>query len=599
MSMRTAIMEMYGAKKVKREAWVPESILDDDVSHFMGAAAAAKKAGKSHFDFGGKKYKVTMKSDAAKKIGESAGCPECGADGECQCEQPVQEAKVDELSTKTMKSYVKKASKQRDKAGDSYSSAAARRHDFAPDTPAMKKNAIKYNKRDSGVDMAQKKLAARESVEQVDEVSYKTAMKSYQKAMGQSKDADDAGDKETGDKKFDQAVKFGRYATKKFKSSRNKKKLVRSFSGKESVEEAKVDELSKKTYKSYFKKADLSQRDAERKLKDVRSKRDIFAKPGGQERKLINTIKKRNRGMDDARDRIANKESVEEAVSVKKKDYKWGRMMTVHHGTSHSYPLHPEHQSAIKKLGDDQKTSFKDETGTKVTAHRQGDTVHLSSSKTNKKTPVAHSHFKESVEENYTDKQDASYREPPVKSLKKLKQRRAAEKGKKRPDPLRNAKPIKFESVEEKMDPKDHVKYNDEMEMYCVYNKDGKVVAKFKDQEDANNYAMKNHDDLMEAAGTAQHKPTPETSDTFEKQMNNGEGGIPMGKKKDFVNQHNMEVAYDAEELYKQNKYEALSKTPARPGDKSDGDKNVVNPIPTNMVDGMRAALAKMKNSGE
>jgi hypothetical protein len=53
------------------------------------------------------------------------------------------------------------------------------------------------------------------------------------------------------------------------------------------------------------------------------------------------------------------------------------------------------------------------------------------------------------VEENYTDKQDASYREPPVKSLKKLKQRRAAEKGKKRPDPLRNAKPIKFESVEE------------------------------------------------------------------------------------------------------------------------------------------------------
>ena len=247
MSMRTAIMEMYGAKKVKREAWVPESILDDDVSHFMGAAAAAKKAGKSHFDFGGKKYKVTMKSDAAKKIDEES-CPECGADGECQCEQPVQEA------------------------------------------------------------------------------------------------------------------------------------------------------------------AD--------------------------------------------------------------------------------------------------------------------------------------------------------------------------------------------------MDPKDHVKYNDEMEMYCVYNKDGKVVAKFKDEEDANNYAMKNHDDLMdegvnEAAGTAQHRPTPETSDTYNKQMNNGEGGIPMGKKKDFVNQHNMEVAYDAEELYKQNKYEALSKTPARPGDKSDGDKNVVNPIPTNMVDGMRAALAKMKNSGE
>jgi hypothetical protein len=66
--------------------------------------------------------------------------------------------------------------------------------------------------------------------EEMDEVSYKTAMKSYQKAMGQSKDADDAGDKKTGDKKFDQAVKFGRYANKKFQSSRNKKKLVGTLS---------------------------------------------------------------------------------------------------------------------------------------------------------------------------------------------------------------------------------------------------------------------------------------------------------------------------------------------------------------------------------
>lgn len=156
MSIREAMMEMYGAKKVKREAWVPEAITDEDAANFMGAAAAAKKAGKSHFDFGGKKYKVTMKHDTAKKVAESAECPTCG-EGECQCEQPVEEAKVDE-------------------------------------------------------------------------VSYKTAMKSYQKAMGQSKDADTAGDKETGDKKFDQAVKFGRYANKKFQSSRNKKKLVRTLS---------------------------------------------------------------------------------------------------------------------------------------------------------------------------------------------------------------------------------------------------------------------------------------------------------------------------------------------------------------------------------
>jgi len=400
MSIREVLMEMAHGKKPKTERaeWVPEAITDEDAANFMGAAAAAKKAGKSHFDFGGKKYKVTMKSDAAKKIGESAECPTCG-DGECQCEQPVQEAKVDE-------------------------------------------------------------------------VSYKTAMKSYQKAMGQSKDADDAGDKKTGDKKFDQAVKFGRYANKKFKSSRNKKKLV-------------------------------------------------------------STLRK--------------EESVEEAVSVKKKDYSWGRMMTVHHGTSHSYPLHPEHQAAIKKLGDDQKTSFKDETGTKVTAHRQGDTVHLSSSKTRTKTPVAHSHFKE--------------------------------------------------SVKEEMDPKDHVKYNDEMEMYCVYNKAGKVVAKFKDQKQANDYAMKNHDDLMEAVKpTAQHGPDEKTTDTFDKQI----GGGRSPREKEFVDMHNTEIALDIEKVTAQNKQsmeDALKQTPPRLGDQRKGDTSFVNPVKADIIDGITKALQQMKTN--
>ena len=53
------------------------------------------------------------------------------------------------------------------------------------------------------------------------------------------------------------------------------------------------------------------------------------------------------------------------------------------------------------------------------------------------------------ADENYTDPQDASYREPPVKSLAALKKRRAVEKGKKRTNPLRGTKPLKFESVEE------------------------------------------------------------------------------------------------------------------------------------------------------
>ena len=76
------------------------------------------------------------------------------------------------------------------------------------------------------------------------------------------------------------------------------------------------------------------------------------------------------------------KEDLQEAVSVKKEKHSWGTMMTVHHGSDTSYPLHPEHQSAIKKLRPGMKTTFKDETNSTVHAHREGDTVHLTRPKT-------------------------------------------------------------------------------------------------------------------------------------------------------------------------------------------------------------------------
>jgi hypothetical protein len=47
---------------------IPEDVLANERTAFHGAAAAAHKSGKSHFDFGGKKYPVTMKKDAAKAI---------------------------------------------------------------------------------------------------------------------------------------------------------------------------------------------------------------------------------------------------------------------------------------------------------------------------------------------------------------------------------------------------------------------------------------------------------------------------------------------------------------------------------------------------
>jgi len=92
----------------------------------------------------------------------------------------------------------------------------------------------------------------------------------------------------------------------------------------------------------------------------------------------------------------AVKEDIQEAVSIKKERHSWGTMMTVHHGSDTSYPLHPEHQQAIAKLNDGDKTTFKDETNSTVHAHREGDSVNLTRPKTSStKTSVAYRHFNE------------------------------------------------------------------------------------------------------------------------------------------------------------------------------------------------------------
>ena len=60
------------AKEGKEVFIVPEEIVDTkERNAFMGAAAAAHKAGKSHFNFAGKKHKVTMSKDTAKAINNS------------------------------------------------------------------------------------------------------------------------------------------------------------------------------------------------------------------------------------------------------------------------------------------------------------------------------------------------------------------------------------------------------------------------------------------------------------------------------------------------------------------------------------------------
>jgi hypothetical protein len=68
-----AVNKMTGKAKVAAtESFViPEDIPVGERNAFMGAAAAAHKSGKSHFNFGGKKHPVTMKKDTAKAVNSS------------------------------------------------------------------------------------------------------------------------------------------------------------------------------------------------------------------------------------------------------------------------------------------------------------------------------------------------------------------------------------------------------------------------------------------------------------------------------------------------------------------------------------------------
>lgn len=67
-----AKLQLEAMKKMKYEYVVPENIEKEGVAHFIGAAAAAHKAGQKKFNFGGKVYPVKIKKDVAKKVNEAA-----------------------------------------------------------------------------------------------------------------------------------------------------------------------------------------------------------------------------------------------------------------------------------------------------------------------------------------------------------------------------------------------------------------------------------------------------------------------------------------------------------------------------------------------
>ena len=98
-TLAQAYLDMYETKEVKteRKSWVPEAIADEDVADFMGAAAAAAKAGKKEFKFGDKTYKVTMKKSTVDAINDEVEvCEECGKVHEGSCNEEVKEETVDE-----------------------------------------------------------------------------------------------------------------------------------------------------------------------------------------------------------------------------------------------------------------------------------------------------------------------------------------------------------------------------------------------------------------------------------------------------------------------------------------------------------------------
>jgi len=65
-----SVAQAYLSMHEKTEFVIPEEVPANERTAFHGAAAAAHKAGKKTFSFGGKTHPVTMKKDTAKAIAD-------------------------------------------------------------------------------------------------------------------------------------------------------------------------------------------------------------------------------------------------------------------------------------------------------------------------------------------------------------------------------------------------------------------------------------------------------------------------------------------------------------------------------------------------
>ena len=186
--------------------------------------------------------------------------------------------------------------------------------------------------------------------------------------------------------------------------------LAAFYAAKKGVKEEvkQIDEISGMTTRSYMQKARTQLNNIEV------SRRGSGDENFGAEkaRRRANTLNKiadktDSRAVRDqlhkatafVKEEVELDESEQKATPTVKTDkYSWGTMKTIHHGSSFSIPLHPEHHEHIAQMKDQQQHTIKTEDGKQYHVKREGDTVHFHGVNGGNKTSVPHKSLAEETQ---------------------------------------------------------------------------------------------------------------------------------------------------------------------------------------------------------
>ncbi|NDB58884.1 hypothetical protein EB001_10580 [bacterium] len=307
----------------------------------------------------------------------------------------LKEEQINEISKKTLGSYINKAEKEADRYQQNYTKLRDIRDKthgrFSDDTAELKQLDRKAVNRDNGVYTAKQKLAKEEV--QIDEVSKSTLMRYIPSAARDVGSYTHAG-KEAGEhaaqhtRAGDKRIAGIDRATKKLGTQKEEVELDESNRLSHALTQVGkskwhiYDTKTKEVHSTYNNK-----NVAMKKYDELNDKHAGYDSPGGLVQSKYG---------------VRKEETEINEATVSSRKYDWGTMKTINHGKSFSIPLHPEHHEPIAKLKHGESHSFKDETGRKWKATREHDTVHFhGGSYGTQKTSVPHS----SLTEAYTDKQ--------------------------------------------------------------------------------------------------------------------------------------------------------------------------------------------------